>query len=440
MVNWQSVRAVDILLPVPAGPEITMAQLNDLPAVEAAARKAVAETTVTDIHTHLFPPSHGELLLWGVDELLTYHYLVAELFTVAPRTLSPDDFRKLPRSRQADLVWEHVFLRHGALSEAARGVVTTLSSLGLDVGGRNLRSIREWFAAQNVDEYLAKVFHLAGLDYAVMTNNPFVPAETDCWKLNLPVPPCLRTALRIDSLILNWPAAAKAMRAQGYKTAARPDAAGFKAARKFLADWAARIKPLYFAASLPCEFRYPSRDLSTKLLDKVVLPAAKELNLPVALMIGVRRQVNPALGDGGDAVGIADVSAVQALCRAHGYAKFLVTMLSRVNQHELCVLGRKFGNLHLFGCWWFCNNPSIIEEMTRQRLELLGTAFTCQHSDARVLDQLIYKWSHSRKIVADVLAEKYRDLFAAGWRPGEAEVRRSARSILGGAFEEFCAK
>jgi hypothetical protein len=39
---------------------------------------------VIDLHTHLFPPSHGPLMLWGIDELLTYHYLVAEFFQTAP--------------------------------------------------------------------------------------------------------------------------------------------------------------------------------------------------------------------------------------------------------------------------------------------------------------------------------------------------------------------
>ena len=77
----------------------------------------------------------------------------------------------------------------------------------------------------------------------------------------------------------------------------------------------------------------------------VIIPAARELNLPVAMMIGVRRGANPSLGDGGDAVGVADVSAVQNLCAENPDIKFLVTMLSRVNQHELCVCARKFGNL-----------------------------------------------------------------------------------------------
>ena len=51
---------------------------------EAALRervfRCVTETPVDDIHTHLYDPAFGELLLWGIDDLLTYHYLVAEAF------------------------------------------------------------------------------------------------------------------------------------------------------------------------------------------------------------------------------------------------------------------------------------------------------------------------------------------------------------------------
>jgi hypothetical protein len=134
------------------------------------------------------------------------------------------------------------------------------------------------------------------------------------------------------------------------------------------------------------------------------------------------------------------VAAVMHLLQRYPAGKFMVTMLSRVNQHELCVLARKFGSLHVFGCWWFCNDPSIVEEMTRQRLELLGTAFTCQHSDARVLDQLIYKWAHTRKVVAEVLVGKYTDLVHAGWRPTKDEIWRDARALFGGSFAEFLAR
>ena len=49
----------------------TMERIEDITELAAAVTAAVADATITDIHTHLFPPSHGDLLLWGVDELLT---------------------------------------------------------------------------------------------------------------------------------------------------------------------------------------------------------------------------------------------------------------------------------------------------------------------------------------------------------------------------------
>ncbi len=35
-------------------------------------RAEVQGALVIDLHTHLLPPSHGALCLWGIDELLTY--------------------------------------------------------------------------------------------------------------------------------------------------------------------------------------------------------------------------------------------------------------------------------------------------------------------------------------------------------------------------------
>ncbi|MFP4172015.1 MAG: hypothetical protein ACLFV4_03795, partial [Candidatus Hydrogenedentota bacterium] len=43
-----------------------------------AVTRIVNEQPVTDIHTHLYAPVFGDLLLWGIDELLTYHHLIAE--------------------------------------------------------------------------------------------------------------------------------------------------------------------------------------------------------------------------------------------------------------------------------------------------------------------------------------------------------------------------
>ena len=83
------------------------------------------------------------------------------------------------------------------------------------------------------------------------------------------------------------------------------------------------------------------------------------------------------------------------------------------------------------------NNPSIIDEITRERLELLGLSIILQHSDARILDQLIYKWKHSRQIISKVLIDKYQDLLDSGWITTQDEIGRDVAALLGGNFEGF---
>src|SRR5262249_9641911 len=114
---------------------------------------------------------------------------------------------------------------------------------------------------------------------------------------------------------------------------------------------------------------------------------------------------------------------VERLCRVFPDNRFLISVLSRENQHELCVYARKFSNLMPFGCWWFLNNGSIVEEITRERVEMLGMSFIPQHSDARVLEQVIYKWRNTRLLLNRVLAEFYEKLFDDGRAPARREIQ-----------------
>jgi hypothetical protein len=191
-------------------------------------------------------------------------------------------------------------------------------------------------------------------------------------------------------------------------------------------------------ASIPPDYEFPGNSVSAQIVEKAILPHCREHGMPLALMPGVRRLINPHLRLAGDGVGPSNLVTIQNLCAQYPDNKFLTTVLARENQHELCVLARKFRNLHIFGCWWFTNVPEIINEMTRMRIELIGLSVTPQHSDARVLDQLIYKWQHSRRILGQVLADKYTDLAATGWRCTEDEIRRDVQALLGGAYESFC--
>jgi hypothetical protein len=109
-------------------------------------------------------------------------------------------------------------------------------------------------------------------------------------------------------------------------------------------------------------------------------------------------------------------------------------------QHELAVLAQKLRNLHIYGCWWYCNNPSMIEGITKMRMEMLGTNFTAQHSDARVLEQLIYKWKHSREAISVAVMKQHKKLIQAGWRITKGEIYEEVRSLLGGSYAAFTAR
>jgi len=397
----------------------------------------VMSTPITDIHTHLYEPVFTELLLWGIDELLTYHYLVAETFRYLD--MPYDKFWAMSKTQQADLIWDTLFIQHSPVSEACRGVLTTLQLLGLDVKRRDLPALREYFKSQNVDDYITKCMELAGLKKIYMTNSPFDDLERPTWEKGFQRDSRFQACLRIDQLFLWQKEAAPKMAKWGYNVdMGTPGQKFFDEIRRFLADWAKKMNPRYVMASIPPEYAFPDRTISAQILEKAILPFCREHGLPLALMPGVRKQINPGLRLAGDGVGLSNLLTVQHLCAQFPDNKFLLTALARENQHELCVLARKYRNLHIFGCWWFTNIPEIINEMTRMRLELIGLSITPQHSDARVLDQIIYKWNHSRRIIAPILVEKYADIAKTGWQVTREEVQRDVTGLFGGEFERFC--
>jgi hypothetical protein len=434
-------------------------------AVDKALAKILRRQPIVDMHTHLYPPSFGTpvpnrtgrtdpagLMLWGLDELLTYHYLIAEVFRVVPPSVLPyEQFWKMSKTAQADHIWKHLFIERTPISEACRGVLTTLQLLGLDIPkNKQLAPLRKWFTQQDPDKYIDKIMELSHVESITMTNPVFDDNERARW---LADPEKLRdprftAVLRIDPMLINWPSAARKMCEWGYDAGDGRTLSerNISEARRCLAEWIDRQKAIYVALSLPPEFAYPApagdpvAQAGQIALEKIILPVCAERNLPFAMMIGSRRAVNPALRDAGDMGGLSDVSSVVRLCNAFAHNKFFCTMLARENQHELAVAARKFPNLMVFGCWWFLNNPSLIEEITRMRIELLGSSVIPQHSDARILDQMLYKWHHSRAVIGKVLAGKYADTIDTGWPLTEADIQADVERFFKGNFQSFLAR
>jgi hypothetical protein len=88
--------------------------------------QALSRTKVIDLHTHLYPPTFGSpltgdqngLMLYGIDELLNFHYIAAEYFRVSDVT--PADHFKLSPWMQAERIWRALFVERSPNSAACR--------------------------------------------------------------------------------------------------------------------------------------------------------------------------------------------------------------------------------------------------------------------------------------------------------------------------------
>lgn len=415
-----------------------MKEIKNMAALHTLVTDTVKKTPVLDIHTHIYEEAFGDLLLRGPEALITYHYLQAETNRVLD-DMTPAQLMALSTPQQARLVWQKLFVERSPISEAGRGVITAWNRLGVP-SVRDYDGVLKRFASVGAGEMIDMVFKAANVRGVIMTNDPFSAAEQAVWKGGKKHDTRFRAALRIDPVLLQWPAVWQQVRQAGYDVSGDLPESTYPEIARFLKDWAAKMEPLYMAVSLPPTFIMPDESPVGRILANAVLPACRDLGVPFAMMIGVKKRLMPELGDAGDGEGLANLDSVSHLCRAYPNNKFLLTVLSRENHHEAIVLARKFRNLHVFGCWWFNNNPSIVEEITRSRVEMLGLSMTPQHSDARILDQLVYKWAHSRRVIAEVLEEKYAYLIDEGWYPNEEEITRDVALLLGGEFERFIGK
>jgi hypothetical protein len=389
---------------------------------QTAIQRIFKQMPAVDMHTHLFPSGFGEYALGGVDALLTYHYLEAEYFRL--KELSPERYFSLAQSARADTIWDALFVRHTPISEATSGLVSVFETLGLDAHRSTLAEARAYFQARNPDDHLSHILQLANLESIVMTNDPLDDREAALWLKGEPIDTRFRAALRLDRIVAEadtrWGNAEEMLR--------------------FLEEWVMRMRPLYMAISLPSLRPLLEQSEQAHRVRTVIFPLCRDLGIPFTLMLGVRRGVNPRIGIASDASCVVDLVALGDLCQMFPDNQILVTCLSLENQHELCVLARKFANLTPFGCWWFVNNPSMVHTITEQRIEMLGSTFIAQHSDARVLEQLIYKWNNARSIVGSAYAKSAARLSSSGYELSPDAVARDADLLFRGNFTSLCAR
>jgi len=382
----------------------------------------INSTPIFDLHTHLFPPKHEGYFLLGFKNLLNYHYLIAELLTAA--NIDASTFYSYNDEKKASLIWNELFEKRTPVSEACAGVLSILKELNIEINNKSFLSI--------CDEYDRKIqsdkniLDLSNVSSLVMTNNPFDLDEWSLFNTNYWDKKIYLASLRLDDLILDYEEALKKAKDQTSNQETT--------IVTYLDKCYSQSNPVYAAVSLNLETFHTIFEDS---FWKDILVWLENKNLPLSLMLGVRRAVNKDFGLAGDGIGDINLKELSTLCTSFPRNKFLVTCLSLNDQHELTVLARKHPNLRIFGFWWFMNQPTIIKQILKMRIDMLGFSFIPQHSDARVSDQLIYKWNHFKKILHPILLEYYQDLLDKNFPISENILQRDINNLLSGNAKNY---
>ena len=393
--------------------------------LKQAVSKIINETEIFDIHTHLFPAEFKKYHLSGISEVLNYHYLIAELFTTT--NINIKKFYKLTNEERSNIIWEELFRKRTPISEACKGVLTILSELSIDYMSKSFDEIQSEYCKLNLSDQ--QIFKISKISQVVMTNNPFDKSE---WKLfknkNWDTNKYL-ASLRLDDILMNLEKCLDICKENIDRFDDESDLI-----IKYLDKVYEESRPVYAALSLN------NLQLKSFLKNKFIPDILKWLerkHIPLSLLLGVRRKVNKDFLLAGDGIDKIDLYYLSEICNQYPNNKILCSCLSLNDQHELTVLARKHQNLKIFGFWWFMNQPSLIKLILNLRIELLGLNFIPQHSDARVTDQLIYKWIHFKTLLSNVLFNHYNNIQIKNFKISENQISDDVSKLLYNNSQNF---
>jgi glucuronate isomerase len=370
--------------------------------------KFVNSNPIFDIHTHLFPSKFKKFYNVGFVKLLNYHYLKAELFSLGKINL--ENFNKLDDHKKAKIIWNNLFLNRYPFSTASQGVLKILQIYGVNDVNQKFEKILKITNENQLSE--EDIFKITGVKQVVMTNNPFNNQEKIILRYNkdkkyLP-------SVRIDDLF---------NKTQYNNSNISPynldNLKNIKKTINYIDKLNISTKPAYFSLSTENFIEFKEN-----LFFKNFFSILRKTKTPMMLLIGVKRGVNRLYRDAGDGIGIVDLNKLENILNKFPKNKFLVSCLDLKDQFRLSVIGRKFQNLKIVGFWWFNNNESVIENVLKQRFELLGDNFILQHSDARIIDQLVYKWLDFKTIYIKVMVEKYHKLLSLGYKIKASDLEK----------------
>ena len=225
-------------------------------------------------------------------------------------------------------------------------MIAVLDAFGLPITG-DLDEARAFFASRQFESHIRDVFKLAGISEVRDDQRPARSGRSA--RAGKAAPSAIRNSMpcSASTAFSISGSTTGSCAAQGF--ACRAPMAPARSAsevRRFLRAWCDRMQPVYMAVSLPDTFAFPKTACAAGSSRESVLPVCRERDIPLSVMIGVRYLVNPALNLAGDAVGKADLRAVERLCLRLPRQPFPDQRAEPRKSARTVVYARKFAQPH----------------------------------------------------------------------------------------------
>ncbi|MEM1553931.1 MAG: hypothetical protein QXS51_05815 [Thermoproteota archaeon] len=358
--------------------------------------RRISEIPLIDIHTHLNP---RRLRAENLSEIILYHYIATELATSGmPREIldisDPDERvrRSIPflsRIRNTSTFW------------ALEKIVTMLFGFLEDIREENFNRLKERFL-----DFEKKFDGVSFLRERVRIKKSFLTLQFT--NLDSSFDSLFTGSLRLEKISKDFsPDSLNRLEELSYIEI--NDAESLREAlnwvfEKFkskISSVAISLNPseiivipnkaILDSALMELRSNHPLTDEEKNHLlsfsVREFLNLIKDSDIVFQLMLGVER---PVIGASPPdyAIVLNDPKQLLSLCPVfHEYrdVKFDVISASKIQTHELNVIAKNYSNVFVSGFWWYSYYPSIINEKTIERLQMLPMNKWCAFfSDAYV--------------------------------------------------------
>ncbi|MEM3713098.1 MAG: glucuronate isomerase [Thermoproteota archaeon] len=385
--------------------------------------RRISEIPLIDIHTHLNP---HRLRAENLSEIILYHYIATELITSGmPREIldieNPDERvrRSIPflnKVKNTSTFW------------ALEKIVTKLFGFSGDIGEDNFNVLKERF--------LDFEKHFDGISFLkerVRIQKSFLTLQfTD---LDSPFDPLFTGSLRLEKLSKDF-SLDSLNKLEELSSIEINNAERFREALKWIFEkFESKISSVAISLNPSEMVMIPDKATVDNAITKIrsdyqltseeknhlisftireFLNLIKDSGIVFQLMLGVER---PVIGASPPdyAIVLNDPRQLLSLCPVfHEYrnVKFDVISASRIQTHELNVIAKNYSNIFVSGFWWYSYYPSIINEKTIERLQILPINKWC----AFFSDAYVPEWCFGKsELIKHQLSITLSDLIDQGY-------------------------